>query len=112
MIEGATDEQRNHRATVRDESQSDRRMWEISNQTDDYRVAPHLWSGISTIRTGAGMAVVGNPQQVADTLQQFVEIGCTEFCLSGYPHAEEAERFGELVMPFFVDQLITTDVSK
>ena len=112
LIEGATDEQRNHRATVRDESQSDRRMWEISNQTDDYRVAPHLWSGISTIRTGAGMAVVGNPQQVADTLQQFVEIGCTEFCLSGYPHAEEAERFGELVMPFFVAQLITTDVSK
>lgn len=108
LIEGATDEQRTHRATVRDESQADRRMWTIANETDGYRVAPHLWSGISTIRTGAGMAVVGNPQQVADTLQQFVDIGCTEFCLSGYPHAREAERFGRLVMPLFADQLVAS----
>jgi len=26
-----------------------------------------------------------------------------EFCLSGYPHDEEAERFGRLVMPYFAD---------
>ena len=41
------------------------------------------------------------PEQVAETIHQFVDIGCTEFCLSGYPHHEEAERFGRLVMPYF-----------
>ena len=67
------------------------------------RLGPTVRS--STIRTGAGVAVVGSPQQVADTLQEFIDIGCTEFCLSGYPHAREAERFGEMLMPFFKDRI-------
>jgi len=55
------------------------------------------------------MAVVGNPEQVAATMQEFIDIGCTEFCLSGYPHAQEAEGFGRLVMPYFADRLIEFD---
>ena len=56
------------------------------------------------MRPGAGVAMVGNPQQIAETLEQFIEIGCTEFCLSGSPHAREATRFGELVMPYFASR--------
>ena len=73
-------------------------MKELSRAAD-YRLGPHLWSGITTVRPGAGVAVVGDPKQVAATLQEFVDVGCTEFCLSGYPHDVEAERFGRLVMP-------------
>jgi alkanesulfonate monooxygenase len=68
-------------------------------QADDYRLGDHLWSGITTVRPGAGVAVVGDPRQVADTLSEFVDVGCTHFCLSGYPHDEEATRFGRDVMP-------------
>ena len=82
------------------ESQANTRMKELG-KAQDYLIARHLWSGLTTIRTGAGVAIVGNPQQVADTLQEFIDIGCTEFCLSGYPHAAEAERFGKMVMPLF-----------
>lgn len=82
------------------ESQANTRMKELA-QAEDYLIAPHLWSGFTTIRPGAGVAIVGNPDQVAATLQEFVDLGCTEFCLSGYPHDEEAERFGHLVMPRF-----------
>ena len=82
------------------ESQANTRMKELG-KAKDYRIDRHLWSGLTTIRTGAGVAIVGNPRQVADTLQEFIDIGCTEFCLSGYPHAAEAERFGKLVMPLF-----------
>jgi alkanesulfonate monooxygenase len=45
--------------------------------------------------------VVGDPAQVAATIEDYISLGCTEFCLSGYPHDLEAERFGRLVMPFF-----------
>ena len=62
----------------------------------------HLWSGITTVRPGAGVAVVGDPRQVADTLSEFVDVGCTHFCLSGYPHDEEAKRFGRDVMPIIL----------
>ena len=65
-------------------------------------ITPHLWSGLTRFRPGAGIAVVGDPQQCADTLQQFIDVGCTSFCLSGYLHDEEAERFARWVRPLLV----------
>ncbi|MEX0786978.1 MAG: LLM class flavin-dependent oxidoreductase [Dehalococcoidia bacterium] len=100
IIEGAPKILTDAIANLWNESQANTRMKELG-KVADYRIAPHLWSGLTTIRTGAGVAVVGDPQQVAGTLQQFIDIGCTEFCLSGYPHAAEAERFGRMVMPLF-----------
>lgn len=84
--------------TMMAESVANQRMKELSN-TVGRKMTPHLWTGITEVRPGAGIAVVGNPQQVADQLLEFVEAGCSGFCLSGYPHHEEAERFGRLVMP-------------
>lgn len=59
----------------------------------------NLWTGITQVRPGAGIAVVGTPEQCAATLQDFIDLGCHSFCLSGYLHDEEAERFGKWVMP-------------
>ena len=61
----------------------------------------HLWAGIATVRPGAGVSIVGNPEQVAETIRGFMDIGCSDFCLSGYPHDEAAEYFGRLVTPQF-----------
>ncbi|WP_213955318.1 MULTISPECIES: LLM class flavin-dependent oxidoreductase [unclassified Variovorax] len=77
------------------------RQKELSN-TVGRKMTPHLWTGITEVRPGAGVAVVGNPQQVAAQLQEFIDVGCSGFCLSGYPHHEEAERFGRLVMPLLM----------
>lgn len=101
LIEGTTEEQRRRRRAIAADSEADTRMWQLAQDSadDDYLIAPHLWSGISTVRTGAGVCVVGDPEQVAATLQRFVDVGCTEFCLSGYPHDAEAERFGRWVIP-------------
>jgi alkanesulfonate monooxygenase len=43
--------------------------------------------------------IVGNPEQCAKTLQDYIDIGCHSFCLSGYLHDEEAKRFGKWVRP-------------
>ncbi len=67
-------------------------------------IAPHLWSGLTRFRPGAGIGVVGNPEQVAATLQQFIDAGCHSFCLSGYLHHEEAWRFGNWVRPILERQ--------
>jgi alkanesulfonate monooxygenase len=83
-------------------SDANRRVWELLEESgDEMKIHPHLWTGISTVRIGAGIAVVGNPQQVAATLQEFVDAGCSSFCLSGYPHAEAARIFSTKVMPYF-----------
>lgn len=62
-------------------------------------VAPNLWAGVGLVRGGAGTALVGSPQQVADRLKEYAALGLKYFILSGYPHLEEAHRFAELVFP-------------
>jgi alkanesulfonate monooxygenase len=62
-------------------------------------VAPNLWAGVGLVRGGAGTALVGNPQQVADRIEAYADLGLEYFILSGYPHLDEAYRFAELVFP-------------
>jgi alkanesulfonate monooxygenase len=66
---------------------------------DDGYVEECLWTGIGRARSGCGAAVVGDPEQVAAKLLSYRSLGIDSFILSGYPHLEEAERFGRLVRP-------------
>ncbi len=66
-------------------------------------IRPNLWTGLSKVRAGAGIMVVGNPQQCAAMLQEFIDIGCTSFCLSGYLHDQEAARFSRWVRPLLME---------
>lgn len=89
------------------ESTAQSKMTELSHTGDngepasreDLVIAPNLWAGIGLVREGAGTAIVGSHQQVADRLLEYREAGIDEFILSGYPHLEEALRFGENVRP-------------
>lgn len=65
----------------------------------DLVVAPNLWAGIGLVREGVGTAIVGDHDEVADRLAEYVDIGIDEFILSGYPHFEEATRVGREVIP-------------
>lgn len=67
----------------------------------DYRFGKHKWAGIGRVRKGAGTAVVGSAEQVREGLQEYVDAGVTHFILSGFPHVEEAERVGRLVLSRF-----------
>ena len=66
---------------------------------DQLVVAPNLWAGVGLVRGGAGTALVGNPEEVAARLKEYVDLGVDRFVLSGYPHLEESIRFAELVFP-------------
>lgn len=90
------------------QSEGQRRMAEMSaaaggeDVPDDPRsleVYPNLWSGVGLVRGGAGTALVGTHEQVADRIEEYAELGIEEFILSGYPHLEEAYRCGEGLLP-------------
>ncbi|THU02564.1 FMNH2-dependent alkanesulfonate monooxygenase [Lampropedia puyangensis] len=70
-------------------------------------VAPNLWAGVGLVRGGAGTALVGDAETVAQRLREYVEIGADTFVLSGYPHLEESIRFAELVFPLLGKQAVT-----
>jgi alkanesulfonate monooxygenase len=65
----------------------------------ELEVAPSLWSGVGLVRGGAGTALVGSHEEVAERIEEYHRLGIDELILSGYPHVEEAYWFAEGVMP-------------
>jgi len=82
------------------ESVGQRRMLDLhSGSRDRLLIAPNLWAGIGLVRGGAGTALVGSHDQVAERIDEYRAAGIDEFVLSGYPHLEEAYTFAECVRP-------------
>ena len=82
------------------DSEGQRRMAALhGGRRDKLVVGPNLWAGVGLVRGGAGTALVGNPQEIAARLKEYVDLGVDSFVLSGYPHLEESIRFAELVFP-------------
>jgi len=98
LVRHASERQKQDVQTLYYNSVANQRVQQLAREHGDL-LLPHLWTGITKVRPGAGIAVVGNPAQCAATLQQFIDAGCHSFCLSGYLHDEEAERFGRLIRP-------------
>lgn len=69
------------------------------NHVRDLEVYPNLWAGVGLVRGGAGTALVGSYQQVAERIREYASVGISSFILSGYPNLEEAIRTGEEVTP-------------
>jgi alkanesulfonate monooxygenase len=76
------------------------RQGELRRDADDEGYAePNLWTGIGGARSGAGAAIVGDPDQVLAKLRAYQDLGMEAFILSGYPHAAEADLFARHVLP-------------
>ena len=66
---------------------------------DDGYLERHLWTGIGQARSGAGIAIVGDPDQVAGKLRELRDAGIETFILSGYPHLAECDLVAQHVLP-------------
>lgn len=103
---------------ARSQSEGQRRMTELHNQggnftsgadARDLEISPNLWTGVGLVRGGAGTALVGSYDEVAERIVEYRRIGLEHFILSGYPHLEEAYHVGEGVVPAI--QRLGTDVT-
>ncbi|WP_042162792.1 FMNH2-dependent alkanesulfonate monooxygenase [Paenibacillus gorillae] len=85
---------------ARMDSHGQQRMTATHNGSrSSLEIAPNLWAGIGLVRGGAGTALVGDPDTVAERLHEYRELGIDTFILSGYPHLEESYRVAELLFP-------------
>jgi alkanesulfonate monooxygenase len=76
------------------------RQSQLREEADEkYYVEPNLWTGIGLARSGCGAAIVGNPDQVLEKLERYMEMGIRSFIFSGYPHQQECELFAKHVLP-------------
>jgi alkanesulfonate monooxygenase len=81
-------------------SEGQRRMVALhGGSRADLEVYPNLWAGLGLLRPGAGTALVGSYEEVADRMAEYHEAGIDEFILSGFPHLESVYEVGEGVTP-------------
>jgi alkanesulfonate monooxygenase len=80
-------------------------------RTDALEVSPNLWAGVGLVRGGAGTALVGSYEEVADRIAEYHDLGLEEFILSGYPHLEEAYHVGEGIRPILKARGLLKDPS-
>lgn len=106
------------RSLARSESEGQQRMRQLHGGGGDFAVGadarsleiyPNLWSGVGLVRGGAGTALVGSHQEVADRIAEYAALGLQHFILSGYPHLEEAYTFGEGVRPLLAQRGLLAD---
>ncbi len=82
------------------QSEGQRRMAALhGGRTNHLEVSPNLWAGVGLVRGGAGTALVGSHDEVAERVAEYYALGIDEFILSGYPHLEEAYQVGEGLIP-------------
>ena len=62
-------------------------------------IEPHLWTGVGRARSGCGAALVGSADQILSELEAYQKMGIRAFIFSGYPHLDECDYIGKLVMP-------------
>jgi alkanesulfonate monooxygenase len=92
------------------QSEGQRRMSDLhGGRTDALEVSPNLWAGVGLVRGGAGTALVGSYEEVADRIAEYHDLGLDEFILSGYPHLEEAYHVGEGVRPILAARGLLKD---
>lgn len=76
---------------------------------DKLEVSPNLWAGVGLVRGGAGTALVGDANTIAERIQEYRDLGIESFILSGYPHLEEAHRTAELLFPKLGSEFFQTN---
>ncbi|GIE77208.1 alkanesulfonate monooxygenase [Actinoplanes philippinensis] len=94
----------------RSESEGQKRMLDLhQGRTDNLEIHPNVWAGVGLVRGGAGTALVGSHEQVADRIAEYASLGIEEFVLSAYPHLEGAYWFGEGVLPILAERGLWKD---
>ncbi|WP_282033243.1 LLM class flavin-dependent oxidoreductase [Metabacillus indicus] len=74
----------------------------------DYFAGPNLWTGLSSVRGGGSLLLVGTPDQVSDRILEYADLGISSFILSGYPNLEESEITGKLLLPLIKEKRKTS----
>jgi alkanesulfonate monooxygenase len=88
---------------ARFDSSGQQRMSQLhAGKREKLEISPNLWAGVGLVRGGAGTALVGEPETVAERIREYADLGVDSFIFSGYPHLEEAYRVAELLFPLLL----------
>lgn len=101
MVERLGDRPRQtHRAfRERSDSVAFTSMIGLAESAEDPWLSPYLWTGAVPLLGAPAVALVGSPEDIAEALREYREIGVTQFLFMGWPDLDEMTRFARDVLP-------------
>ena len=86
-------------AGIRPQAVGARRLVEFAREAEVHD--KRLWTPIAAAMGGAGntTALVGTPEQVAESLLDYYDIGCTTLLIRGFDPLNDAVEFGRELIP-------------
>jgi alkanesulfonate monooxygenase len=77
---------------------NDSRMYDESRAAHEW-LSRTLWGGLVPHYGPVWTTLIGTPDELADALLAYKEIGVDQFILSGWPEVDEVSIFGSEVVP-------------
>lgn len=89
------------KVTKSNESIGEKRLEKLkqSSKDRDFILGPNVWAGLTQVLGGNSIALVGTPDQIADRVIEYAELGFEKILLRGYPHLETIEAVGRDIIP-------------
>ncbi|MEH7070885.1 LLM class flavin-dependent oxidoreductase [Priestia megaterium] len=86
---------------LKDESVGHKRLEDLMQESKekDFIIGPNLWAGLTQVLSGNSIALVGTPDQIADRVVEYVDLGFEKVLLRGFPHLEVIEAIGKEIIP-------------
>ena len=78
---------------------------EVGRQ-DNFKIGPNLWAGLTQVLGGNSIALVGTPDQVADRIVEYIDLGFDLVLLRGFPHLETIAQVGDEIIPRVRERLL------
>lgn len=90
-----------NKASAKGESIGVKRLHQLmqAGKENNFKIGPNLWAGLTQVLSGNSIALVGTPDQVAERIVEFVDLGFEKVLLRGFPHLETIQEIGEKVIP-------------
>lgn len=100
--------------TAKNESFGEKRLQQLmeSARNNGYQIGPNLWAGLTRALGGNSIALVGTPNQVADRILEYADLGFEKFLLRGYPFLETVEAIGRDLIPRVQQKLAEREAAK
>ncbi|TSB47850.1 LLM class flavin-dependent oxidoreductase [Alkalicoccobacillus porphyridii] len=89
------------KVTQSNESIGEKRLEKLrqTSKDKDFILGPNVWAGLTQVLGGNSIALVGTPDQIADRVIEYAELGFEKILLRGYPHLETVEAIGRDIIP-------------
>lgn len=83
----------------------------LKTASQGYRVDKRLWTGVAALGGAAGNStgLVGTPEQVADALLDYYDLGVDHFLIRGFEPLDDAIAYGRDLIPLVRDLVAQRD---